>query len=221
MFRMAPRVRAAKMVMIRLLNPHVTLPMAKRKDTKDLERDAERSDSELPEQGELDEGAELAKGGADSDGDSSVDEEESVDESEAAAMGAARYVHAAFFAAGILSAFLCAKLLLAGWNALADWPEAVRQLPVLIQYGEDERTTVTLVLGALLGVLLVFWYYRKESVRNWAGEVASELSRVTWPNKETVTNGTMVVLVATLVGTVYVALLDRFWGYLTNLVYGA
>jgi len=194
--------------------------MAKRKDTKDLERDAERSDSELPEQGELDEGAELAKGGADSDGDSSVDAE-SDDATEAGEMGSARYVHAAFFAAGILSAYICAKLLLAAWNALADWPEAVRQLPVLIQYGEDERATATLVLGALLGVVLVFWNYRKESVRNWAGEVASELSRVTWPNKETVTNGTMVVLVATLVGTVYVALLDRFWGYLTNLVYGA
>src|SRR6187399_533618 len=194
--------------------------MAKRKDTKDLERDAERSESELPEQGELDEGAELAKGGADSDGDSSVDAA-SDDEAEAGEMGSARYVHAAFFAAGILSAYICAKLLLAAWNALADWPEAVRQLPVLIQYGEDERATATLVLGALLGVVLVFWNYRKESVRNWAGEVASELSRVTWPNKETVTNGTMVVLVATLVGTVYVALLDRFWGYLTNLVYGA
>jgi preprotein translocase subunit SecE len=76
-------------------------------------------------------------------------------------------------------------------------------------------------VGAVLGLALVFWYYRKESVRNWAGEVASELSRVTWPNKETVTNGTMVVLVATLVATVYVAILDRFWGYLTNLVYGA
>jgi len=194
--------------------------MAKRKDTKDLERDAERSESELPEQGELDEGAELAKGGADSDGDSSVDAA-SDDEAEAGEMGSARYVHAAFFAAGILSAYICAKLLLAAWNMLADWPEAVRQLPALIQYGEDERATVTLVVGAVLGVFLVFWNYRKESVRNWAGEVASELSRVTWPNKETVTNGTMVVLVATLVGTVYVALLDRFWGYLTNLVYGA
>ena len=194
--------------------------MAKRNDTKDLERDAERSESELPEEGELDERAELAIGGADADGDSSVDAEPD-GAAEAGEMGSARYVHAAFFAAGILSAYLCAKLLLVAWNALADWPEAVRQVPLLIQYGEDERATVTLVLGAAVGVFLVFWYYRKESVRTWAGEVASELSRVTWPNKETVTNGTMVVLVATLVGTVYVALLDRFWGYLTNLVYGA
>jgi preprotein translocase subunit SecE len=113
------------------------------------------------------------------------------------------------------------KLLLAAWNLAADWPDAVRAVPMLIQYGEDERAGFALIVGAVLGLALVFWYYRKESVRNWAGEVASELSRVTWPNKETVTNGTMVVLVATLVATVYVAILDRFWGYLTNLVYGA
>src|SRR6188508_1694443 len=140
--------------------------MAKRNDTKDLERDAERSESELPEEGELDERAELAIGGADSDGDSSVDAEAD-GAAEAGEMGSARYVHAAFFAAGILSAYLCAKLLLVAWNALADWPEAVRQVPLLIQYGEDERATVTLVVGAVLGVFLVFWNYRKESVRNW------------------------------------------------------
>ena len=34
-------------------------------------------------------------------------------------------------------------------------------------------------------------------------------------------NGTVVVLVATAIATAYVALLDRFWGFLTHLVYGA
>lgn len=199
--------------------------MAKRKDTKDLEQDAERTDIEGSDDSDSGEGAELAKSGAESDGDESADQEASGDESEeqseASEMGIARYVHAAFFATGILAAYICGKLLLTAWNMLADWPEAVRQLPTLIQYGEEERASFTMVAGALLGIAIVLGYYRKESVRNWAGEVASELSRVTWPNKETVTNGTMVVLVATLVATVYVAILDRFWGYLTNLVYGA
>ena len=207
--------------------------MAKRKDTKDLEQDAERTDSEESDASELNEGAELARGGAESDEDGSADGERSIDgaqasdeedaEDAAAAseMGAVRYVHAAFLAAGILAAYVGGKLLLAAWNLAADWPDAVRVVPMLIQYGEDERAGFALVAGAVLGLALVFWYYRKESVRTWAGEVASELSRVTWPNKETVTNGTMVVLVATLVATVYVAILDRFWGYLTNLVYGA
>jgi len=201
--------------------------MAKRKDTKDLDQDAERTDDEESEASESNEGAELARRGAESDEDGSADGEQSADEEDAeeaaaaAEMGAVRYVHAAFLAAGLVSAYVGGKLLLAAWNLAADWPDAVRAVPMLIQYGEDERAGFALVVGAVLGLALVFWYYRKESVRNWAGEVASELSRVTWPNKETVTNGTMVVLVATLVATVYVAILDRFWGYLTNLVYGA
>lgn len=201
--------------------------MAKRKDTKDLEQDAERTASEESDASELSEGAELARGGAESGEDGSADDaraaedEEDAEGAAASEMGAVRYVHAAFLVAGILAAYVGGKMLLAAWNLAADWPDAVRAVPMLIQYGEDERAGFALVVGAVLGLALVFWYYRKESVRNWAGEVASELSRVTWPNKETVTNGTMVVLVATLVATVYVAILDRFWGYLTNLVYGA
>src|SRR5690606_38699361 len=81
-------------------------------------------------------------------------------EQEAASLGSARYVHAAFFGAGILAAYLGGKLLLAAWNTLADWPEAVRRVPQLIQYGEDERGTLTLIGGAVFGLLLVLWYYR-------------------------------------------------------------
>jgi len=196
--------------------------MAKRKEPEDREL----ADSD--EEAELERGAGEASGDGDVETSSSASDlaqssgvDEELDAREAATLGSARYVHAAFFGAGILAAYLSGKLLLAGWNMLVDWPEAVRQVPQLIQYGEEERGTLSLLGGSIIGVLLVLYYYRKESVRTWAGEVAYELSRVTWPNKETVTNGTMVVLIASLVATVYVALLDRFWGYLTNLVYGA
>lgn len=147
-------------------------------------------------------------------------EEASEGDPEAGHIGVQRYVHASFFAAGILAAYLCGKLLLSAWNALADWPEAVRSLPQLIEYTEDERASATLVIGAVVGVLLILRYYRRPAVRSWATDVASELSRVTWPNKDTVTNGTIVVLVAGAAATLYIALLDRLWGYLTNLIYG-
>lgn len=193
--------------------------MAKRNEPDDHDLDDSEEEN-------LEGGTDSAEG-EEPEGDPSVDRNQLVQASEeeaeieAASLGSTRYVHAAFFGAGIIAAYLGGKLLLAGWNTLADWPDAVRQVPQLIQYGEEERGTLSLLGGAVIGVLLVLWYYRKESVREWAGEVAVELSRVTWPNKETVTNGTMVVLVASLVATVYVALLDKFWGYLTNLVYGA
>jgi transcriptional antiterminator NusG len=70
---------------------------------------------------------------------------------QAAVLGATKYVHAAFFGAGILAAYLGGKLMLSGWNLLADWPDAVRQVPQLIQYGEDERGSITLAVGAVVG----------------------------------------------------------------------
>jgi preprotein translocase subunit SecE len=133
----------------------------------------------------------------------------------------ARYVHAAFFIAGILVAFLSSKLIGVAWGALADWPAATRSVPQLLRFAEDERGSYALGAGALIGVGMVVQVYRKEHVRRWADEVALELTKVTWPNRETVTNGTIVVIVASVIATVYVTLLDRFWGFLTHLVYGA
>ena len=138
-----------------------------------------------------------------------------------AQLGSTRYVHAAFFVAGILVAFVSEKVLGAAWGALTDWPAATRAVPALLRFAEDERGTYVLVAGALLGVLTVVQTYRKENIRRWADEVALELSKVSWPSKDTVTNGTVVVIVASMIATVYVTLLDRFWGFLSHLVYGA
>jgi preprotein translocase subunit SecE len=135
--------------------------------------------------------------------------------------GSERYVHAAFFAAGILAAYLSSKVLVLGWNNLADWPAAVRSVPALVSYTEEQRDSIGMVSGALIGTLTVVQSYRKEKVRTWANEVAAELSKVTWPTREAVLNGTVVVVVASALATFYVAVLDKIWGFLTTLVYGA
>ena len=137
-------------------------------------------------------------------------------------LGAAqKYVHAAFFATGILVAYLSGKILQAAWNEIAEWPAAVRAVPFLLRFAEDDRANYTLLAGALIGVIAVIQTYRKEGIRQWANDVAGELAKVTWPSKDTVTNGTVVVVIATLISTTYIGLLDRLWGFLTNLVYGA
>ncbi len=152
-----------------------------------------------------------------------LDSEEAEAESDEAAtgLGATRYVHAAFFGAGMLVAFVSGKLITLLWHSLAGWPAAVRVVPQLLAYGEGERETFGLAVGALIGIVTVIQTYRKEHIRRWANEVAAELAKVTWPNRETVTNGTIVVVIASMIATTYVALLDRFWGFVTNLVYGA
>ena len=136
-------------------------------------------------------------------------------------LGSAKYVHAAFFAVGILAAFLGSKILAGAWMHLAEWPAAVRALPQLVAFSEEQRDTYTMVGGAVIGALGVLQAYRKEGVRTWADEVALELSKVSWPNREAVTNGTLVVIVASAIAAVYVAVLDRFWSFLTTWVYGA
>jgi preprotein translocase subunit SecE len=136
-------------------------------------------------------------------------------------IGSARYVHAAFFVGGILLAFVSGKVFGLLWNSLAGWPEAVRQVPALLRYAEDERESFTMGAGALVGIITVIQTYRKQYIRTWAYEVAAELAKVSWPTRETVTNGTIVVVIASMIATVYVTVLDRFWGFLTKLVYGA
>ena len=149
------------------------------------------------------------------------DDEQTAEADRPAQLGTSKYVHAAFFGAAILAAYICGKILQGVWNNLAEWPLAVRHVPQLVGYPEEERETLTLILGAVVGLLLVLRLYRKPNIKNWANDVASELARVTWPTKDQVTNGTIVVVVASIVAAIYVAILDRFWGFLTNLVYGA
>jgi preprotein translocase subunit SecE len=150
-------------------------------------------------------------------GEASGDE----DRGEAGNLGATKYVHAAFLAVGVLAAFIGSKVLAGAWTRLAEWPAAVRALPQLIAFSEEQRETYCLIGGAVIGAVGVLQAYRREGVRTWADEVALELSKVSWPNREAVMNGTVVVIVASAIAAVYVAVLDRFWGFLTTWVYGA
>jgi preprotein translocase subunit SecE len=139
----------------------------------------------------------------------------------AESLGADKYVFAAFFGVAIGVAFLVGKILAAIWGSLANWAWAVRKVPQLLQFAEDERSTYTTAVGAVIGITVMVACLRSEGVRRWADGVALELSKVTWPKKETVTNGTIVVIAAGLFATVYIGLLDRLWGFVTTLVYGA
>jgi preprotein translocase subunit SecE len=138
-----------------------------------------------------------------------------------AQFGVTRYVHAAFLAVAVSLSYVAGKCLELLWNSLAGWPAATRQLPWLLRFREDERTTPTMVLGLLIGLIVGLWLARKKSVRTWADDVAGELAKVHWPNRELVQNGTLVVVITGLFATIYVGLLDRLWIFVTTLVYGA
>jgi preprotein translocase subunit SecE len=175
--------------------------------TDDVERDLEENESAM----ELRAQSPVTAGEAD----------EQVEFEGAVQIATDRYVTAAFFAAAVLLAFLIGKILAGIWNSLAEWPAAVRAVPQLVAYAEDERPGLTIFVGAFIGIVGVIWVNRRADIRQWADEVATELYKVHWPDREVVTNGTIVVIVASVFATVYVGILDRIWGFITNLVYGA
>ncbi|HHH27256.1 MAG TPA: preprotein translocase subunit SecE, partial [Polyangiaceae bacterium] len=51
--------------------------------------------------------------------------------------------------------------------------------------------------------------------------VAEQLNKVKWPTRKEVSQNTVVVMIATAIITTYLTLLDRFWGFVTNLIYSS
>ncbi len=125
-------------------------------------------------------------------------------------LGARRFVYAAYFAGAIAIAFLASKVLDFAWLKLQSYKPAVG----------DPRDEVVMTLAALIGAGAAVYYWFRTRARELAEEVAAEMSKVTWPSRTEVTNGTVVVIVTTIVSTVFFALMDKFWGFITNLVYG-
>jgi preprotein translocase subunit SecE len=136
-------------------------------------------------------------------------------ESEAApvaglAMGTKRFVYAAYMAGAIAVAFIVSKAGAAIWHRLGTWKP---------QLGEA-KDEYLMPAAAVLGAAVAYYYWRRQQTREYVEQVADELSKVTWPSRKEVTNSTFVVIVATAFATVFFALMDQFWRYVTNLVYG-
>jgi preprotein translocase subunit SecE len=125
-------------------------------------------------------------------------------------LGARRFVYAAYFAGAIAIAFISSKALDFAWLKLQNYQPSI---------GEPRDEIVMPLAGAIgAGTALYYWY--RTRARQLAEEVAAEMSKVTWPSRTEVTNGTVVVIITTIVSTVFFALMDKFWGFVTNLVYG-
>jgi len=161
----------------------------------------------------LREPAELSSGQDGPDGEHDEHDEDDLDDAVGtpAQLGSQRFVYAAYFAGGIAVAFMLSKAISYGWTRLSLWKPTIG----------DPHDEVVMPVAGLIGALVAFYYYRGEKTRTLAEEVASELGKVSWPTRDEVVNGTFVVVVTTFVETAFFALMDRFWGFVTNLVYGA
>jgi transcriptional antiterminator NusG len=171
-------------------------------------------DASEPSEGEAIERAVTDTSEGDDEGDDGDDTQV------AGQLGAQRYVMAGFFVTGIAAAYVVGKSLAAAWGKLAEAIWFQKSMTFLARVGEEERAEYSTAIGGVIAIAVTLYAYRRADVRQWTDEVASELSKVTWPDKAEVTNSTVIVIVTSAVATVYLALLDRFWGFVTNLVYG-
>ncbi len=171
-----------------------------------------------------DESEESPESENDSEGDASEkapDEFADAEEEESAGqLGSERYVLAGFFAAAMLGGFVVGRAIESIWAAVSskDWFSTA--VPRLAAVADDDKSTISLIIGALIALVVVIRTYRKPEVRTWTDEVASELAKVKWPTRKEVWNSTVIVIAASTAATVYLALLDRLWAFITNIVYG-
>jgi len=185
--------------------------MATKEDVKKEELD-ESADAPAPDEDE----SASSEASADADEKPAKGDEAEKEEKDAGPvaaptqLGHRRFVYAAYFAGAIAIAFVASKVISIAWARLGQWK------PTL---GEP-RDDLVMPVSALIALIAAVYYWRRTRARQLAEQVAEELSKVTWPDRKEVTNSTFVVIVTTIVSTIFFALMDRFWGFVTNLVYG-
>lgn len=157
---------------------------------------------------------------ADPSADADATDEADDEEAAARQLGTDRYVMAGFFAAGIIGAYVLGRALHGIWAELSNKDWFSRAVPSLAAVADDDKSTYATVFAGLIAVFFTLRTYRRPDVRVWTDDVASELMKVKWPSKKEVSNSTMVVIAASAAATIYLALLDRLWSFVTGIVYG-
>jgi preprotein translocase subunit SecE len=79
--------------------------------------------------------------------------------------------------------------------------------------------TIT-VSAAGFTMLLAIILYRSDRIYSLANEVASELSKVTWPTAKEVRAAAIVVIIVSVTTAMITGLFDFVWSNLTEMVYG-
>ncbi len=135
-------------------------------------------------------------------------------------LGVERYVLGGFFAATIAAGYVLTRTLEAIWVQLVEKDWFMRSVPPLAALSEDKRAVASAIFAGIASLVAMVRLYRRTDVHAWAFDVAGELAKVKWPTKKEVSNSTMVVIAASAIAVVYLALLDKLWAFITNRVYG-
>ncbi len=110
-----------------------------------------------------------------------------------------KWVNGSFLAVSAIVGYIvfAAAFKLAG---VYDFETKVKNLELLVRFGS---------VG--IGVVLFTILYRSDSANQFMHEVVTELSRVTWPTSKETWGNTWIVLIAVLVTSVFLWVLDTLW----------
>jgi preprotein translocase subunit SecE len=113
-------------------------------------------------------------------------------------------VHLMFLAGTVVAFYLCK------WSI--DW--------IWGYFGSPPSELVQTCIAGAFALTLGVTLYKRDKTYTYANEIASELSKVTWPTAKEVRAATLVVLVMGILAAVILGLFDTVWSQLTEVVYG-
>lgn len=125
-------------------------------------------------------------------------------------MSIARYVNLSFVAIGLVAYLVLGEL----FTALIEVFGSSANFQIL---GVNFRFAHLLAMVVSIGFAI--YLRRNPRVYDYAMEVGSELSKVTWPTWKETKLATIVVIVTTLIISLILGLMDLIWGALSRLLY--
>ncbi len=113
-------------------------------------------------------------------------------------LGIQKYLYTGYFVTGCVLAFLVSHVTDAVWAGHENAANAV---------------------GVFVGFIGVVFAWKNIRLRTLAMETIEELAAVTWPSKDETTTATVVVLATAVTASVMIFAMDRFWNWITNVIY--
>jgi preprotein translocase SecE subunit len=113
-------------------------------------------------------------------------------------LGVQKYLYTGYFVAGCVVAFLVSHIADAAWA------------------GHENASNAMGVVAGLVGVALA---WKNVALRTLAMETIEELAAVTWPSKDETTTASAVVLATAVIASLVIFGMDRFWNWITNVIY--
>lgn len=124
-----------------------------------------------------------------------------------------KWTYLMFAVGGLLLAYLLTMSVQWGWEYLATSDFAGDYV------GKPKNLLIDLLAFGLAGVA-VAGALRNERLVELAGEVTSELRKVTWPTREETTAATIVVIVTVIVSSIFLGMFDLLWSWVAKGIYG-